>query len=132
MQRTEDQIISRAPIKVILGETAYEIKPLTITKQQAWRQKLATDMGLIVDTFSGKVKSAADFNCGLRAAMFEAPEKMAQLVFDYAPYLPKDVILDEEKGATEEQLAGAFDSIMTLAFPFLKPLKTVTQLMSTR
>jgi hypothetical protein len=57
---------------------------------------------------------------GLGEAFLCFPEKIAELVFAYAPNLPKEKILDPETGATEEQFALAFSQIESVAFPYLR------------
>ena len=37
-QRTEDQILSKAPIEVTFGAKKYQIPVLTIKAQREWRQ----------------------------------------------------------------------------------------------
>lgn len=124
IERTEDQIISKAPIKVKLGEKDYHIKPLPILKQREWRIKLNEEMAGIICNFNPVATNDA-MAYGLTGALVAFPEKIADLVFAYAPDLPKDEILET---ATEEQIASTFSAIMALAFPFLTQLKLITQL----
>jgi hypothetical protein len=124
MARTEDQILSQAPLEVTLGSEKYQIKVLTILKQQAWRKSLSAEFSSMLNGYSESADQQR-VSHGLAVALTDFPEKIAELVFSYAPYLPKDKILDE---ATEEQLAAAFSVIMSVAFPFLAQLGTVTQL----
>ena len=126
MKRTEEQILSKAPIEVTFGEKKYQIKPLTILRQRQWRSKLSEDLKDIVSSFERKDASSAALATGLTKALLEFPEKLAELVFSYDPSLPKEQILDE---ATEEQIALAFSAIMAVAFPFLAQLGQVTGLM---
>ena len=124
--RTEEQILSRAPIEVTLGETKYSIRPLTIIKSREWRAKLQEELAGIVGQFNQK----ADGNtmvAGLTGALVQFPEKLADLVFAFAPDLPNDTILEE---ATEEQICAAFSVCLTLAFPFLAQLAMVRQVVT--
>lgn len=122
--RTENEILSRAPIKTKLGESEYDIQPLAVMPQREWRKKLFADLVPILESFNFNVDGKT-MASGLTAALLQFPEKLTDLVFDYAPDLPKEKILAE---ATEEQITVAFSSIMSVAFPFLTQLGMVTQL----
>jgi len=109
-ERTEAQKLSRAPLKVKLGDQEYELPILGITRMAEWREKMiatAKEIGeLGISVFS------------LGEAFLAFPEKIMQLVFAYAPNLPKDKILNPDNGATEEQFALAFSEIESVAFPY--------------
>lgn len=125
MERTEDQILSKAPIVVMLGEKEYNIKPLGISAQRAWRDKMSQEMQEVVQSFAPTYKgpeSASLFSAGLTVALTKFPEKLTDLVFAYCPDLPRDEIMET---ATEEQVSIAFSKIMKVAFPFLTHLQTV-------
>lgn len=123
IERTEEQAIAKAPFQVTLGDKQYDIKPLSMLKQRAWRVLLNTEMAEIVNNF-GKKGEPNSIAVGLTGALINFPEKISNLVFAYAPDLPEAEILET---ATEEQMAAAFSAIMSLAFPFLAQLKLVTQ-----
>jgi len=124
-ERREEDILAKAPIRAKLGEAEYEIKPLTILKAREWRKQLTTAMESITQSF-GQSSTPGNLGPALTSALIQFPEKVAELVFAYAPELPKDKILEE---ATEEQLCTAFSAIMRVAFPFLGQLGTTVQLM---
>jgi hypothetical protein len=124
-KRSQDQILAQAPIEVTLGEVVYKIKPLRILKSRDWRQSMMTKMGEVTNTMRGDMGSDAAFLSGLGYVLLQFPEILADLVFEYAPDLPKDKIMDSETGATEEQIAVAFSKILAVAFPFMGELKTV-------
>lgn len=126
MKRTEEQILSKAPIELTFGEKKYQVKPLPILKQREWRARLSSDLKDIVSAFERKDASSAALADGLTRALLDFPEKLAELVFSYDPSLPREQILAE---ATEEQIALAFSAIMAVAFPFLAQLGQVTGLM---
>jgi hypothetical protein len=127
-KRTESEILAKAPIKVTLGVKEYKIPVLTVLPARDWRTKLDASMAGLADSF--KVVESASANAvanGLTFALIQFPEKVADLVFDYAgESLPKDEIL---QNATEEQLGTAFSAIMQVAYPFLPQLAMVTQVM---
>lgn len=122
MNRTEEDKLSMAVFTVRLGENDYTITPLKVNPQRRWRLKLGNELAPIVESFNQKVENKAMLN-GLAGALIKFPEKLAEMVFDYAPNLEQEKILEE---ATEEQLAIAFSKIMSVAFPFLAQLGLVT------
>lgn len=128
-KRSQDQILSQSPIEVTLGTVKYSIKPLRILKSRDWRQSLITKMGEVTSRMKADTGSDAAFLSGLGYVLLQFPETLSELVFEYAPYLPKDKIMDEETGATEEQMAVAFGKILQVAFPFTGELKTVLMTM---
>lgn len=120
-QRSEEDILSKTPIKALLGSTEYDLKPLPIIKARAWRSKLAETMQSIV----GNMDSTADKTAqAITSALVAFPDKVADLVFAWSPELPQKQILEE---ATEEQLAIAFSALMVMAYPFLAQLAMTVQ-----
>jgi hypothetical protein len=130
MPRTEQDKVLMSPLKVKFGEKDYEIRPLRARKAQKWRQQLCDEIGPIVEKLQPVAVSKVLFVQGLSAAMMQFPEKVYELLFTYAPYLPQDEILDEDKGATEEQLAYAFAQIWEMVYQdFLAQLGAARQLL---
>jgi hypothetical protein len=117
-ERTEDDVISKAPILVTLGETQYGLKPLPVLKAREWRSKLAQTMQGIVTPMSAE-QSPNTIGPAMTAALVAFPDKVADLVFAWATDLPVDKVLNE---ASEEQIAVAYSAIMVMAYPFLMPL----------
>jgi hypothetical protein len=123
--RTEDDIIARTPLSIKLGDTDYSIPLLAVLSQREWRKNLFAELAPILESFNLKVDGSTMAN-GLTAALLTFPDKLCELVFAYAPDLPKDEIL---ANATEEQIATAFSAIMGVAFPFIPQLGMVTNLL---
>jgi hypothetical protein len=123
-QRTEDQVLAKAPITVTLGVKEYQIKLLSIKAQREWRQKMSQEMQEVVNQFAptSKAPNAGVFSAGLTVALTQFPEKLTELVFAYAPDLPREQIMED---ATEEQISVAFSKIVQVAFPFLAHLGMV-------
>lgn len=124
--RTEDQILSKSPNMVRLGNAEYPFKPLPIIKARAWRQLLVKIMAdvsnpLATGTPASKNVSMSD---GLLAALVVFPERITELVFEWCPDLPQQTILEE---ATEDEMSYAFRVIMLMAYPFLAQLVTTMQ-----
>lgn len=128
-ERTEDEVIGKAPIKVRLGDVDYEVKPLSMTPQRKWRQKYVAAIFPLLNSFKGQSLEDA-MSKGLACVLVQFPEKLEELLFEYSQELrdAKDKITDEEDGATEEQVAAAFSRIMVVAYPFLPQLETATKL----
>jgi hypothetical protein len=120
MKRTEAEVLSKAPIKVRLGETDYEIKPLTLGPARLWRQRVLEDMSATLQAFKSTDINPETMTSGFSAAMISFPDKLLKIVMDFAPYLPQAEI---EANATDEQLAVAYGKVMTLGFPLWAPLQ---------
>ena len=127
MARTEEDKVTHAPLNVKFGDTDYEIKPLGILQQRKWRKKTQEELGPLVNGLQVSTVNNRTVVAGLPAALAEFPEKMCDLVFSYAPNLPKEKILEE---ATEEQMTVAFGCIWELVFQaFLVQLGSATELL---
>lgn len=127
-ERTEDQILARAPLELQLGGKKYEVQVLTILKARAWRTRLIEEAKAVAGALFGKTNGHDDaFFAGLGTAFIAFPEKMAELVFTYAAgILPEEEIL---ANATEEELAVAFSQIMKVAFPFSRQLSLMSSVL---
>lgn len=126
--RTEEQIVSMAPIKVRLGTTDYEIALLPVVPQAKWRDQMNEAMQPILQSFSGEL-TVLSFSKAYGVAIRESPKVITDLIFAYANNLDRAQI---EATATEEQLSLVFTAIMEVAFPFTKPLEMVTRLTANR
>jgi hypothetical protein len=119
-ERTEEQILSREPILVFFGGKSYEVPILTILKGRKWREQVISSGQEIAGKLTGETNGRdATFFVGLATVLLGFPEKLADLVFAYAPGLPKDEILEN---GTDEEIAIAFSSIMKVAFPFSRQI----------
>jgi hypothetical protein len=114
-------------MKVKFGETEYDIKPLRIIKAREWRQKMMSKMQEIGAEMSKEAAGERQLMQGLGYILLQFPTVVADLVFEYAPDLPEDKVLED---ATEEQMAIAFGKIMQVAFPFQGELRTIMQVMA--
>lgn len=122
--RTEEDVVGMKPIKAVLGTETYEINPLTITPQGAWREKLTAAMQPILASFEGDLTNISFANA-YGVALRASPEVFCGLIFEYATALDPVKIKAE---ATEEQMSLVFQQIMDVAFPFAKPLEMVMRL----
>lgn len=117
-ERTEEDIITKAPIVVTLGATQYGLKPLPVLKAREWRKKLTDTMLTVVGSMSLE-QSTTNMGPAMTAALVAFPDKVADLVLAWSPELDAEKVLSE---ATEEQVATAFCAVMIMAYPFLAPL----------
>lgn len=125
-QRSESDVLNRAPILVTLGDKQYPLKPLTLNKATAWRASFDEEMQVIVREFENV---GGEIPKSLTAALIAFPEKIAKMVFMYDSELPQDEIRDN---ATEEQMAFAFGRMMLLAYPFIAHLGAVSQVIKAK
>lgn len=119
-QRTEDQILHSEPVQVILGGRKYPVRPLSIRKSREWRQLLSATIQEVLGKHSGPASADA-----LGAVFMRVPEKMGELLWAYAPELPRAEIEEE---ATDAELVAALREVMRLAFPFVGELQTLLAL----
>lgn len=124
--RTEDEVLTKAPIAATFGSEKHEIPLLAVFAQRKWRLQLETELKEVVQAFNPTADNAHAMKAGLTAALLQMPEKIVDLVFAYAPSLDREKILADSYGATEEQFATAFSAIMQVAYPFLTTLGQVT------
>jgi hypothetical protein len=127
VKRSEEDILSQAPIVVKFGDVEYKIKPLRMIKAREWRDKLIKEVQSIGTSLQQDTSTSPVFIQGLAFVFLQFPQKMADLVFSYAPNLPREKIENE---GTEEQLARAFGQIVQIAFPFVGELQAMMQTLS--
>jgi hypothetical protein len=127
-ERTESEMLARAPIKAQLGGKTYELKILTILEARAWRELMFNAAEGAIGVLSSEVLDLSVLISGLNTVLLRFPEKLAGLLFAYAPELPREEV---EASATEEELAVVLNVIMKVAFPFgpiLKAMQSAVQM----
>lgn len=124
MARTEEEKTIQAPIVVTLGSEEHKIKPLPILKSREWRQQVAERLGPATGGIRPLDVQGRMFLSGLPRALATFPETICDLLFAYAPDLPKEKILET---ATEEQITAAFSRIWEVAFANFLPLMLMTR-----
>ncbi len=118
-ERTEEQMLSRAPLELQFGGKECKVPVLTVMKARAWREKLAEEMR--------SIGAAGISIAGLATAFLAFPEKVADLVVAYAPEVVPSDVLDV---ATEEEMLLAFSQMVHVSFPYLRLLslmKSISQ-----
>lgn len=131
-ERSEDDILAKAPLRVLLGGKRYEINPLPILEQRKWRAYFFSLFEDVTRTFAAPAQprgllarlwprdDTTAFVKALRVALLGFPEKLADAFFAYAKELPREEI---ERTATEQELVAAFLRVWEVAFPFLPVLR---------
>ena len=121
--RSEDQVVSQAPILVSFGGTEYQIRPLVIKESREWRQKLAKMMGELSPVVNVTTDTPEKFQEAMNSLLVTMPDTVVDLVFAYGKELPRDEI---EAVATDAEMAKAFESILEVAFPLARSVTGIT------
>jgi hypothetical protein len=115
IERSEEDQMFMLPSKVRLGEMDYEIRPLPMRKSAEWRAKFTEEVHALGEHMKGDAASMDKFVGGLKFAFLKFPAKISEMVFSYAPDLPREVIENE---ASDEQMASAFSVVLQISFPY--------------
>ena len=121
--RSEDQVVSQAPILVYFGGAEYQIRPLVIKESREWRQKLAKMMGELSPVVNVTTDTPEKFQEAMNSLLVTMPDTVVDLVFAYGKELPRDEI---EAVATDAEMAKAFESILEVAFPLARSVTGIT------
>ena len=122
MERTEEQKVCQAPIKVMLGAQEYAIKPLVIRDARAWRGKLVEVLSRIPQHLSVTTDTPERFSEAMTVLLVRNPDEVADLFFSYARDLPR---ADIEATATDAELAAAWEQLAEVAFPLAGSLMRI-------
>jgi len=114
MDRTEEDKITQASVKVMLGGQEYEIKPLPIKYSLLWVKKVTKILMGIV-TLEGVTSDNEDaFADAFSEIMVTRPEQLIDLLFEYARDLDKDAIMEV---ASSGEIVNAFEGVMSFERP---------------
>jgi len=114
-ERTDDQILARS-LTLWLGGQDYEVPVLPIAKSRVWRKRVMDFMAEATARSTTKIDDPVAFASAMSKHFLETPEVVIDLVFDYAPNLPRDEI---EAVATDGEIAKAFWEVLrTVRDPF--------------
>jgi hypothetical protein len=125
-RRSESDMLNMAPIKLRLGKRDFEVPILNNKKAAEWRDKLFEALSPLVaavdfsgiDLSSSHSQVSQAMSAKLSQELIAYPQKLAQLLFDYAPSLPKEAIVDGEDAASDEQICLAFAQVAEVGYPF--------------
>ena len=125
-KRSEDQIVTQAPIMVSFGGKEYELKPLVIKESREWRRKFAEVLGTL-PLFVNVADTTKHFQEVINGMFLDVPDKVIDLIFAYAADLPRDEI---EAVATDVEMSVAFERILEVAFPLSRSMMGATAKLS--
>ncbi len=118
-KRTEDQKISRSPIKVVFNGKEYDVVPLVIKESRPWREKVVKLMGSFPKYAKATTDNPEDFEEAMKGLFVAVPDSVVDLFFGYAKGLNRNEI---EAIATDTEMAEAFKQVIALAFPLMQSL----------
>ena len=95
MPRTEEEKVTQAPLKVKFGGSRLRDQAASHPQAASVAAKLQEELGPLVSGVQVANIGNRTVLAGLPAAMAQFPEKICDLIFAYAPELPKDKILEE-------------------------------------
>jgi len=117
-KRSEDQVITQAPIMVSFGGKQYELKLLVYKEARKWRKEFA-EVLKGMPLFVNAVDTTEHFGQVVDGMFIDMPDKVVDLLFAYAKDLPRDEI---EAVATDNDMAKAFEVIMEVGFPLSRSM----------
>ena len=117
--RTEEQKLTQAGIKVILGGQEYEIRPLVIRDSREWRAKVIKLIAPLPEYVKVTMDNTEDFEKVLTSMLVTMPDQVLDLFFDYAKDLDREEI---ENKATDAEMREAFNEVIKIAFPLASAL----------
>ena len=131
MEKRSESDIVRKVLVLTLGEKEYEVPVLRMLAAAKWRKEYFdrtkdVSSSMMAENMDDKGQLSKAIGNALTGALIAFPEKIPELVFSYAPSLPKDEIMD---AAFDEEFSRAFAQIWQVAFsPFLASLGTVLEM----
>ncbi len=114
MERTEEDKIVQAPVKVILGGKEYPIHPLPIKYSLPWVKKVAALIGSFLSVSQVTTDDQQGFEAAFNHVMADNPVQVVELFFEYARDLNRDEI---EEVASSAELVSAFEEVVKLERP---------------
>ena len=121
-ERTEEEILARAPIVVKLGGQEYKIAPLVIRDSRLWRKKVNDLIAPFPRQIKVTMENPKDFEEVLEQMTVTMPDQVVDLFFEYAKELPREEI---EGKATDAEIGRAFQEVVQGAFPLTSMLPKV-------
>lgn len=117
VERTEEDKLVHAGIKVTLGGKEYEIKPLVIRESRKWRAKAAPFRAEYIGIAATNSDDPVAFQAAYSSLMLERIDQTLDLFFAYARDLDRKEIEDI---ATEEEIYAAYEKVADYAFPLAR------------
>jgi len=129
-ERTHSEVLQKT-LSLTFGGKKYSVPVRRMKDAAKWRAEYFSrtkeiSAAMIVDNLNDKAELNAKVGNALMAALLKFPEKIPELVFSYAPDLPREEIEDE---AYDADFSMAFAQIWQVAFqPFLVSLGTMLEM----
>ncbi len=117
MERTEEQILASAPLKVVLGGEELEVKMLVMIESRQWRAETAQLLASLPKLDNVDTEDPEQFGEAIGLLMNVMPDTITDLFFKYAKDLDREQI---EAVATDLEVVAAFKVVSAAAFPFVK------------
>ncbi len=117
MDRTEEQILARAPLTVVLGGEEYSVRMLVLTESRQWRADAAKLLASLPKLDNVDIADPEQFGEAIGLLMNVMPDTICDLFFKYAKDLDRDKI---GAVATDLELVAAFKVVSAVAFPFVQ------------
>ena len=114
MERTEEEKLTQAGFKVILGGKEYSIAPLVIRDSREWRKKVIALVSPLPTLATTSLDSPEGFEQALSSMLLEMPNEVIDLFFEYAKDLKRP---NFEAVTTDAEMAKAFMEVIAFAFP---------------
>ncbi len=128
--RSESDIIKKT-LTLHFGDKEYEVPVLRMLQAAKWRKEYfdrtkEVSASMMVENMDDKGQLSKAIGNALTGALIAFPEKIPELVFSYAPSLPKEEVME---AAYDQEFSRAFAQIWQVAFsPFLASLGTVLEM----
>ena len=134
--RAESDVLLKE-LRLTFGDKEYTVPVLRMRQAAKWRQQFfertqEISAAMIIENHmlleQDKLNKAVGRS--LMGALLQFPEQIPDLVFSYAPDLPKEEVME---AAYDQQFTRAFSQIWQVAFaPFLSSLGTVLEMQKSR
>ena len=111
--RSEDDKVTQAELKVTLGSKEYGIAPLVIKYSREWRKKSMPLIAFLINYSRG---SQEDMEDAVTELFGQKTDEIVESFFEYAKDLPREEI---EENATEGEIIKAFMEVFNA---FVSPL----------
>jgi hypothetical protein len=131
-RRSESDVLIKE-LKLKFGEKEYVVPVLRMRAAEKWRAEYFEKTKEVSDSMPEKFDKENDprelskaIGRGLMGALLQFPNKIPELVFSYAPLLPREEVLE---AAYDQDFARAYKQIWQVAFrPFLDSLGMVIEM----
>jgi len=118
-QRTEEDIISQAPLMVVLGGEQHKVRPLVIKESRVWRKQFTELIGQLPQYANITTDDTEGFSSAMDMLIVQMPDQVVDLFFLYAVELDREQM---EGLATDAEIAVGFEEVVKLAFPLVSSL----------